>query len=341
MAGYTDAVFRSLCVEQGADLTFTEMTNAQGLVRDCARTWHMLETVPEETRVVAHIYGSEPDVMAEAARIAEATGRFVGIDINAGCPVSKIMSRFDGAGLLKDLERFEAVIRAVREAVKLPVTVKTRVGITPGCSLVAEAARRAESAGADALTVHARYARMRHKGPALWAELTRAREGRRIPIVGNGGVWKPDDAPRMLAETGVAGLMIGRAAIGNPWLFAALVARLENRPWQPPSTDERRAMMRRHLEALVPLMEREMRFRRKSRLTPEQAACCRFRAHVIKYLLGHRGLRALCRRFQELDSIERMLDAAYAVLDSEHWSRRIPSHGVASELMFISKGAQA
>lgn len=315
MAGYTDAAFRSICREHGAGPLLTEMTNARGLLRKCPKTRHFLETVKGERPIGAHLYGSDPAVLAEAAALVEATGRFDFIDLNAGCPVSKIMNRGDGAGLLRNPEHLCRVVRAMRDAIRLPLTVKTRIGISPQHANASEAAQAIEEGGADALFLHARYAKDRHNGPPKWEVLARVKSERRLPVIGNGGIWKAEHAEAMIRQTGVDGIMIGRGAIGNPWIFEQIARRLAGQaPLPPLSPAEILNVIRIHLNRLVRLVNMETGFRRRSRITGEQAACNRFRGHLVKYLLGCPGLRALVRTFERLDTPEHLLANVEAVL---------------------------
>jgi len=303
MAGITTPPFRQLCRRQGCGLVVTELTNAVGLARGQAKTLHFLETWPDERPLAAHIYGRDPEIMARAAAVAESLGRFDAIDINAGCPVPKIMRRGEGAGLLRDPAHLKLVVQAVCAAVKLPVTVKTRVGLTPTHINISEVAHAIEEGGAAALFVHGRVAAKRHAGPPDWALIAQIKQERRIPIFGNGGVTSADEAFRLWQASGVDGIMIGRAAIGNPWLFAEIACRLENRLWTPPTPAERVALLLEMLEGLVKLAGLEQRHRRRRRYTAEESACMQFRAHAALLLRGRPHQRALMLRLMALKSI--------------------------------------
>ncbi|MCX6996324.1 MAG: tRNA-dihydrouridine synthase [Kiritimatiellaeota bacterium] len=319
MAGFTNSAFRAICRRYHCGWVLTELVSSEGLARRDPKTLHYLEATPAERPVAAHLYGHDPDVMARAAAVAEALGRFDLIDINAGCPVPKIMSRGAGAGLLRDPERLKAMVQAVRAMVRLPVTVKTRLGISPQRVNISEVAQAVEEGGADALVVHARVASRRHAGPADWAWLARLARERRLPIIGNGGIGTAQDAVAMLRQTGVAGVMIGRAAIGNPWIFDETACLLSGRPYAPPPAAERCAVLLEHLRRLVELLEGERRFRRRMRLTPEQAACLQFRAHLVRAFHGRPGLRELIRRFDALTTlaaVEGAVTEMFAGLDA-------------------------
>jgi len=309
MAGFTNSAFRAICRRYGCGWVSTELVSAEGLARRAPRTLHYLEATPAERPLAAHLYGHDPDVLARAAAVAAELGRFDLIDINAGCPVPKIMARGAGAGLLRDPARLRAMVQAVRAAVRLPVTVKTRLGLSPRRINIAEVAQAVEEGGADALIVHARVVSNRHAGPADWTWLARLKQARRLPIIGNGGIATADDALAMLQTTGVDGVMIGRAAIGDPWLFAEIAGRLAGRPYTPPTPAERCDVLIEQLRRLVELVTAESRCRRRMRLTPEQAACLQFRAHLVRAFRGRPGLRELIKRFDALTTLPAMEQA--------------------------------
>ena len=316
MAGFTNSAFRAICRRYHCGWVSTELVSAEGLARRAPRTLHYLEATSAERPVAAHLYGHDPAVMARAAAVAEELGRFDLIDINAGCPVPKIMSRGAGAGLLRDPERLRAMVQAVRAAVRLPVTVKTRLGLSPRRINISAVAQAVEEGGADALIVHARVVSNRHTGPADWTWLARIKRERRLPIIGNGGIDTADDALAMLRTTGVDGVMIGRAAIGEPWLFDEVACRLAGRPYTPPPPAERCAVLLEHLRRLVELVASESRFRRRMRLTPEQAACLQFRAHLVRAFRGRPGLRDLIRRFDALTTLTAVEQAVREMFES-------------------------
>jgi len=222
MAGYTDAAFRLLCRRRGCARTYTEVVNAEGIARGSRPTLYLLETLPDERPVVAHIYGRDPSVMAAAAVYIESLRRFDQVDVNTGCPVRKIVAKGCGAALMREPERVHEIVRAIVSAVSLPVTVKTRLGPTREELCVSEIAQAAEEGGAAEIAIHARTTAQKHGGEADWRTLARVKAERRIAVLGNGGVATAADALRMIRETGVDGVMIGRAALSDPWLLAEL-----------------------------------------------------------------------------------------------------------------------
>ena len=295
MAGYTDSTFRTICLEQGCGLVFTELVSSEGIVRNITRTLNMLHTKVIERPIAAHIYGSDPEVMAEAARRVEQLDRFALIDINAGCPVPKIVRKGAGVALMRDPARLRDIVRAITEVVSLPVTVKTRTGIFADSANIFEVAHAVEEGGASALFLHARLASDQHNGPADYDSLRLIKAELSIPVIGNGGITNSTRASLMLEETGVNGIMVGRAAIGNPWIFSAISAALAGKEHRPPQSRDRVEVMTRHLRGLYSEMLRENAQRKRPRPHTERAACNRFRGHLTKYL-RHAGCPPKVRR---------------------------------------------
>ncbi len=315
MAGYSDAVMRGLARRFHAGLGFTEVASAEGIVRGSRLSLYLLETAPGEAPVAAHVYGADPGRLAEAAAHIERLGRFQAIDLNCGCPVPKIVSKGAGAALMKDPERIGRIVRAMREAVALPITVKTRLGLERGAPTILDVARAAAESGAAAIAVHARYAHDRHAGPADWEALARVKAACPIPVLGNGGVQSARDVFRMVAETGVDGVMIGKAAIGNPWIFEEAWALAGGRTYCPPDTAARRALIAEHLDLLIrhkggdPATGERHRKRH-----PEQAGVLHFRAHLAGYARGYALATALRRSLQAMRTPEDVMAAVDALL---------------------------
>ncbi len=295
MAGYTDSAFRMLCLKNSCGLVFTELVAAEGIVRDNTRTLSLLHAAPQERPIAAHIYGSDPEVMACAAIKVERLNRFDLIDINAGCPVPKIVRKGAGVALMSDPSRLYNIVRSVVEAVSLPVTVKTRIGISDDNANISEVARAIEQAGASALFLHARLASVGHRGSVDLETLSQIKQELSIPVIGNGGITCGQGSMHMLQETGVDGLMIGKAAIGNPWIFAEIASVLSGKPYQMPKAKDYLDAMTYHLEGLYSLMSRENNERKRPRPYPDRAACHRFRGHLTQYL-RHAGCPARLRR---------------------------------------------
>ena len=317
MAGYTRLPFRTICKRLGCRLAFTEVVAAEGIVRRSPQTLRFLESLPEERPVAAHIYGSKPDSLAGAAQIVESLGRFDLIDINCGCPVSKIMCKDAGVALMREPDKIRAIVQAVSWAVSLPVTVKTRLGISRELFNISEVAHAIEEGGASAIFLHARFASDKHSGPADLETLERIKKERSIPVIGNGGITEARHAIDMLQQTGVDGVMVGRAAIGNPWIFEEIYSLWTGKPYHPPSREECREVIAEHLHRLYELTMVENRARKPRRQATERDVCRRFRGHLVAYLSGMRGLRNLRKHLMEMDSMEAVMAAVDEVLNND------------------------
>ena len=246
MAGITDLPFRLLCKEQGAALVFTEMISAEGLIRRQGGTEALLESRPEERPVAYQIFGRKSESMAGAARILS-DGIADIIDINMGCPVRKVTRGGSGAALMREPEEAGKVISAVVEASSVPVTVKIRKGWGPKDFRAVELARIAEAAGAAAITVHGRTAAQGYSGRADWSAIKAVKEAVTMPVIGNGDVTSAADAARMMDETGCDAVMVGRGALGNPWVFREINRYLLTGSFpERPSIDEKKDMLLRH-----------------------------------------------------------------------------------------------
>ncbi len=251
MAGVTDKAFRLLAREQDCDLVWTEMISATALTYNNARTRQILDISGEQQPVVVQIFGSDPAVMAKAAKLAEEEGARI-IDINMGCPAPKIVKNSEGSALLKDIPLAQRVASATVEAVKVPVTVKIRLGWAASSLVGAELAQALEGVGVAALTVHARTREQFYAGKADWNAITEIKNRVSIPVIGNGDIRDPEDARAMLALTGCDGVMIGRGSLGNPWIFARTTHLLHTGELLPePLPAARISMALRHLSLLT------------------------------------------------------------------------------------------
>lgn len=222
MAGVTDMAFRILCKRQDCGLTYTEMVSAKGLHYKSDNTAVLLEIAEEEKPAAAQVFGSDPEIVAEAARGAEANGAAI-IDINMGCPTPKIVKNGDGSALMKRPDLVRDIVRAAVKAVKVPVTVKTRKGWDDDSVNAVEIACIAAREGASAVAIHGRTREQYYSGTADWSIIREVRKAVDIPVIGNGDIVIPQDAGRMLEETGCDAVMIGRGAQGNPWIFRRTV----------------------------------------------------------------------------------------------------------------------
>ncbi|MFZ1686574.1 MAG: tRNA dihydrouridine synthase DusB [Flavobacteriales bacterium] len=220
MEDVSDPPFRALCKRHGADLMYTEFISSEGLIRKAAKGMKKLDIFPEERPIGIQLFGGSEDAMEEAARIAEAVQPDL-IDINYGCPVHKVVSKGAGACLLLDVDKMVRLTEKVVKAVKLPVTVKTRLGWDDRTKNIVEVAERLQDVGIQALSIHGRTRAQLYKGPADWTLIAEVKNNprMRIPIFGNGDIDSPEKAREYRERYGVDGLMIGRASIGHPWIF--------------------------------------------------------------------------------------------------------------------------
>lgn len=220
MEDVTDPSFRLICKEQGADMVYTEFVSADALIRNISATTRKLHIDSAERPTAIQIYGREIEPMVEAAKIVEAAGPDI-LDINFGCPVKKVAGKGAGAGMLRDVPKMLAITRAVVDAVKIPVTVKTRLGWDHDSRIIVELAEMLQDCGIQALTVHGRTRSQMYTGEADWEMIARVKENPRltIPLIGNGDITTPEKAIEAFVRYGVDGVMVGRASIGAPWVF--------------------------------------------------------------------------------------------------------------------------
>ena len=239
MAGVTDAAYRQICSELGAGLTYTELVSAKALCYQDKKSRLLLQPFPGETPFAAQIFGSDIACMAEAAQIAiEASGADL-LDINMGCPVGKVVSSGDGAALMRDPEKAARLAGAVVKASSVPVTVKMRRGWDKGSINAVELSRMLEAVGVSAIAIHGRTRVQMYGGKADWTTIREVKEAVSIPVIANGDIFSPEDAVRILRQTGADLAMIGRGCFGNPWLFQQAAAALAGDaiPEHPPLAD--------------------------------------------------------------------------------------------------------
>lgn len=306
MAGITDLPFRIICRELGAGIVYSEMVSAEALIRDQARTLAMLATEPRERPVAFQLFGSRPASLALAARILSDREIDI-IDINMGCPVPKVLKSGSGSALLKDLGLAREIMEAVVSASGKPVTVKIRLGWDAKSIVAVELAQTAERAGVSAITIHGRTRSQGFSGSADWSMIRKVKQAVGIPVIGNGDVRSGRDAKRMLNETSCDGVMIGRAIQGNPWIFREARAFLETGvAVAPPSLQERRAVMFRHLRDVVALLGENIGVRE-------------MRKHLCWYTKGLPGGGEFRERINHLltvDDVLREMDSFFSALST-------------------------
>ncbi|MGM9749131.1 MAG: tRNA dihydrouridine synthase DusB [Candidatus Cryptobacteroides sp.] len=256
MEDVTDASFRYICKEYGADMMYTEFISSDGLIRDARKSLEKLVTYDYEAPIGIQIYGNIPEAMVEAAQMAEKAAEIAGghgadlVDINFGCPVNKIARRGAGSGMMKEPDKMVEITKMVVDAVKLPVTVKTRLGWDEDSKIIVELAERLQDTGIAALTVHGRTRCQMYKGEADWTLIGKIKENPRmhIPIIGNGDIDSPQKAKEAFDRYGVDGIMIGRATFGHPWIFKEVRHYLDTGELLPPmSVGERVELAKKHL----------------------------------------------------------------------------------------------
>lgn len=301
MAGVTDLPFRLLCKEQGAGLLCTEMISAKAILYKNKNTKSLMKILPRERPVSLQLFGSEPEVMGLiAAQIEEEP--FDILDINMGCPVPKVVNNGEGSALMKDPGRVRAIVTAVVRAVKKPVTVKIRKGFDKSSENAVEIAKIIEDCGAAAVAVHGRTREQYYAGEADWEIIRKVKEAVRIPVIGNGDVDSPQKAAALVEQTGCDGIMIGRAARGNPWIFHRINTYLEKGELvKEPDRREIAEMMLRHARLQV-------------ELKGEYTGIREMRKHIAWYTAGlpHSAkLRGMVNEIFTLDDLERMIEAQF------------------------------
>ncbi|MDD3254166.1 MAG: tRNA dihydrouridine synthase DusB [Lachnospiraceae bacterium] len=297
MAGVTDQCFRILCREQGCGLLCTEMVSAKAILYRNRNTKALLEVAPEERPIAVQLFGSDPEIVSDMAHQIE-DGPYDLIDLNMGCPVPKVVNNGEGSALMKNPKLVERLLSSIVKKVKKPVTVKFRKGFNETCVNAVEIAKIAESCGVSAVAVHGRTREQFYSGKADWDIIRQVKEAVSIPVIGNGDIFTPQDAKRMLEETGCDGLMIARGARGNPWIFKRINHYLETGEVLPvPDAHEVGQMMLRHA-------------RLQTELKGEDIGMKEMRKHIAWYTAGlphSAAIRRECNELETMAELETML----------------------------------
>lgn len=295
MAGVTDLPFRLLCREQGVGLLCMEMVSAKAILYHNKNTEKLMEIDPREIPVSLQLFGSEPDIVAKAA--AEIEDRpFAILDINMGCPVPKIVNNGEGSALMRDPQLAAKIVRETAKAICKPVTVKIRKGYDEAHCNAVEMAKYLEDAGAAAITVHGRTREQFYSGDADWEIIRKVKEAVTIPVIGNGDVVDGESAKRMIEETGCDGIMVGRAAQGNPWIFREILCYLEHGvKLERPSAQEVRDMIRHHAALQLECKGDYIGIRE-------------MRKHVAWYIAGYPHAASLRKRVCSVEQMEELLE---------------------------------
>ena len=303
MAGVTDWAYRCICAQIGAGVTVTEMVSSRALVYQDRKSASLLRKNPGSI-CGAQIFGSEPEIMAQGARRAMELCQADYLDINMGCPMGKVVSNGDGAALMRDPDRAARIVEAVKQAVEVPVTVKCRLGWDRGSIQVVSFAQRMQQAGCDAIAIHGRTRAMLYSGAADWDTIKKVKDAVTIPVIANGDIFSGEAAVQCRKRTGADGLMIGRAAFGDPWIFQEVLAALSG------STVTRPPLAQRMETALA-------QFRLAMEDKGEHIACLEARKHLAWYLRGvpHSGwYKAQISQLSSCQEVEAIVRAVQSEL---------------------------
>lgn len=294
MAGITNLPMRILAREQGAALCFTEMVSVNGLVREGGKTFSLMKSSPLDRPLGVQLFGDDPEMLAEGASLAQEFGDL--IDINMGCPVRKVVGSGAGSALLQNPDKIRAIVRAVRAAIKIPLTVKIRTGWNSESANYLLVGRIAADEGADAVTLHPRTRSQMFEGRSNWAQIAELKKRLHIPLLGSGDLFTPADVLRMLQETACDGVMIARGALGNPWIFRETLALMKGAEAVPPAPSDRLDVARRHLKMFAAE-------------SGERVAVREMRKHLCWYAHGVPGAAVFRGRVNKIDSLAELEEA--------------------------------
>ena len=305
LAGISNLPLRLLAKEAGCGLVCSEMVSANGLVYGSRKTARLMQTVPEEHPLAVQLFGTDPAITAAAAQQAVAAGAAI-IDINFGCSVKKIIKTGSGVALMRAPDRAEALLKTVRGAISVPLTIKIRSGWDASGRQALEIARMAEACGIDALTIHPRSASQGFRGKSDWSLIAAVKRVLKIPVIGNGDIIDAEDALRMLSQTGCDGVMIGRAAIGNPFIFSSIRARLAGQKPTEPTLTQHFAVMKRYLRDSVAYLG-------------EHQACLMMRSRLGWFVRGLHSSSLFRKAITQVSTLEEAMTAIkdYEILLAE------------------------
>ncbi|MDO9264086.1 MAG: tRNA dihydrouridine synthase DusB [Desulfosalsimonadaceae bacterium] len=300
LAGITNLPFRRIVRQAGCGLVCSEMVSANGLIYGSGKTRNMLETDADEKPVSFQLFGADPAIMADAAVMAAEAGADI-VDINCGCSVKKILKSGAGSALMKDPEKAREIFTRVRRVIRIPLTVKIRSGWEPSGKGAFLLARIAEDCGVDAITLHPRTATQGFTGTSDWSLINRLKDQVSVPVIGNGDITRPEDAIRMIDQTGCDGVMVGRAAMGNPWIFSQIHDLLANGSYAAVSINQRFSAMKQFAAASVAYFG-------------ELTACRMMRSRLpwlIKGLPGASKFRESITKIRTLEEAGQLMDGYY------------------------------
>ena len=287
MAGITDLPFRLICKEFGPGLVCTEMVSSKGLFYQDQKTEQILDTTNEKRPIAMQIFGNDVEAMKYAAKYVSQKADI--IDINMGCPAPKVVKNGDGSKLLLNLDLAEEIVKEVVESATVPVTVKIRKGWDNEHIVAVEAAKRIERAGASAITIHGRTRSEYYAGIADWDIIKQVKQAVNIPVIGNGDIKSPEDAKKIFEQTNVDGIMVGRAALGNPWIFRDIIDYLSGKPIKPVSNEEKLKTILQHIKLAV-------------KQKGETIAIKEMRKHISSYIKNLKEASKLRERVNQIET---------------------------------------